>query len=116
MVRGEHRDRAVVLGAFDAPVPVRAGDEPSLAVARVAVGIAGRVAELRYPQARDPAQNPVVWDIAPEQIAAVAEPNRPLGPAAIGIKRFELRRAVDELAALLLEMLVKRPRTRHAAL
>ena len=42
---GEHGDRAVMLGARDAPGQVLAGDEPALVVDRVAVGIVGALAE-----------------------------------------------------------------------
>ena len=42
---GQHGDAAVVLGARDAARQVLAGDQPALAVARVAVGVVRRLAE-----------------------------------------------------------------------
>ena len=72
-----------------------AGDEPPLAVARVAVGVARRLAEGADLAGRlVPFQDAVVRDVAPQQVAAVAEPDRPLGPAAAGIEPLD-RRAED---------------------
>src|SRR5207245_6167245 len=39
-----------------------------------------------------PAQDPVVGDVAPEEIPPVAEPDRPLGPPEAGAQPFDLRR------------------------
>ena len=77
-----HRDGAVVLGAGHAAAVVLAGDEPALAVARVAVGEVRRLAE-HADRARllVPAHDPVVGDVAPQQVAPVAEPHRAPPPS-----------------------------------
>ena len=82
---GEHGDRAVVLGPGHPPGEVLAGDEPALPVPGVAVGVVGGAAEHRdRPGLLVPAQHPVAGDVAPEQAAVVAEPDRPLDPAVAG--------------------------------
>ena len=80
---GEHGDLAVLLGARDAARHrVLAGDEASLPVAGVAVGEIGRAAEHR-----DAAvlfvvlHDPVVGDVAPQQISAIREIGGPFRPA-----------------------------------
>ena len=73
---------AVVLRAGDAPATVLAGDEAALAVARVAVGEGGGLAEVAdRSRLLLPLQDAVVREVAAQQVAAVAEPDRPLGPA-----------------------------------
>ena len=63
--------RSVVLRAGDPPRVVLAGDEPPLAVARVAVGVVGRLAEDGHvARLLVPPHDPVVGDVAPEQAAA----------------------------------------------
>ena len=70
--------RAVVLGARDPPRVVLAGEQPALAVAGVAVGEVRRLAEdADRAGLLVPLHDAVVRDVAPEQVAAVAEPNRP---------------------------------------
>ena len=77
----QRRDRAVVLGARDAPPAVLAGDEPALAVARVAVGeVRGLAVDADRARLLLPLQDAVVGDVAPQQIAARRR-NRP-GPSA----------------------------------
>ena len=84
-VVGQHRDGAVVLGADDAPAAVLAGDEATLAVAGVAVGEVGGLAEhADGTRLLLPLQDAVVGDVAPQQVAPVADPHRPLRPAAAG--------------------------------
>src|SRR4051812_12683583 len=59
-----------------------AGDEPALPVAGVAVGVVGGLAEdIDRARLLVPPHDAVVGDVAPEEVAAVAEPNRPLAPA-----------------------------------
>src|SRR5581483_6787053 len=100
----EDGDGAVVLGARDPPAVVLAGDEPALAVARVAVGEVGRLAEDRG-DARllVPAHDAVVGDVAPQHVPAVAEPHRPLRPPEAGGEA--LHRRVED--AVLGEALVE---------
>lgn len=70
---------------------VLAGDQPSLLVPAVAVGVVGRLAEHRQRLVgRVPAQHPVVGDVAPDQRPVVAEPDRALGPAAPGGQPLQL--------------------------
>ena len=79
---GQHGDRAVIFGAGQVLRVVLAGDEPALAVAGVAVGIVRRLAEhADRAGLLLPFHDPVVRDVAEQQIAAVAEPHRPLGKA-----------------------------------
>src|SRR5260221_7511646 len=78
-------DAAVIFGARHPPRIVLAGDETALAVARVAVGVVRRLAEdADRAGLLLPFHHPVVRDVAPQQIAAVAEPHRPLAPAEAG--------------------------------
>ena len=85
-------DGAVVLRARDAPRVMLAGDEPALAVAGVAVGIVGGPAEVAEGAGNlVPFHDPVVGDVAAQQVAAVAEPDRPLGPAQPGGKALHRR-------------------------
>ena len=78
----QDRDGAVIFRARDPAPAVLAGHEPSLAVARVAIGEIRRL-----PVDADgaglflPLHDPVVGNVAPQEIAAVAEPHRALGPA-----------------------------------
>src|SRR4029453_17782566 len=86
----QHGDASVVLGARD--TPALACDEPTLEVARVTVGIVRRRAEHRHLAALfGPAQDPVVRNVAPEQITTVAEPYRPFCPAAAGLQSLDRR-------------------------
>src|SRR6185312_6472490 len=88
------------LGAAHLPSAMLAGDEAALAVAGVAVGVAGRLAEhadrsgLLFPF-----EDAIVGDVAPQQKAAIAEPHRPLAPAAPGIELLD--RGVERRADLL---------------
>src|ERR1700732_1714603 len=59
-----------------------AGDQPSLAVAGVAVGeIRGLAEHADRARFLFPFENALVGDVAAQEIAAVAEPHRSLGPA-----------------------------------
>ena len=81
----QHRDRAVIFGADDAAAAMLAGDQPALAVAGIAVGEVRRLAEdadragLLFPL-----DDALVGNVAAQQIAPVAEPHRPFGPAQAG--------------------------------
>src|SRR5713226_3416648 len=78
-------DAAVILGAGDAPCVVLAGDEPALAVAGVAGWLVpGPSEDADRASLLLPLHHPVVRDVAPQEIAAVAEPYRPLAPAKAG--------------------------------
>src|SRR5438309_1689279 len=89
---GDHADRAVVLGARHAPRVVLAGEQPPLAVARIAVGVVRGLAE--YADRAGfllPLHDAVVRDVAPQKVAAVAEPHRTLVPARARSNSFHLR-------------------------
>ena len=78
----DHRDRPIILGARHATGAVLAGDQPTRAVARVAVGVAGWMTEDRNGARRlVHLQNSIVRDVAPQEAAGVSEPHRPLAPA-----------------------------------
>jgi hypothetical protein len=80
---GDDGDRAVVLGALDAPGALRAAHEAPLAIDRVAVGVARRRAEdADGPGRLVPAQDAVVGDVAPDEVAPRREVGGALGPAA----------------------------------
>src|SRR5262249_478149 len=75
-------DRPVVLGARHATPAVFTRDEPALAIARLALAVAGRVTDHRNGALRlIPFQNSIVRDVAPQETAGVPEPYRPLAPA-----------------------------------
>ena len=79
---GEHRDRAVDLGARDAARQMLAGHQPALIVDAVAVGIVGALAKHRdLARGLDEAHLAVVGDVRPDEIAARGEPRRPFRPA-----------------------------------
>jgi hypothetical protein len=60
-----------------------AGDQAAAAVAGVAVGVVGGLAEDRdVARFLVPAQDAVVGDVAPQEVTAVAEIDRSLGPTA----------------------------------
>src|SRR4051794_13635411 len=81
-----------MLGAGDAAVAVLARDQPALAVDRVAVRVARRVAEHADLAGRlVVAQYAVVRDIRPHERAVRREIRRPLGPAAAVIEMVEPR-------------------------
>ena len=85
--------RAVVLGAGDPAGAVLAAEQAPLAVAGVAVGEVRRLAEhADRPGLLLPLHDPVVGDVAEQDVAAVAEPDRPLGPAEAGGQPLDLGR------------------------
>ena len=104
---GDRRDRAVVLGALDAPGAVRAAHQPSLAVDGVAVGVARRRAEdADVAGGLVPAQDAVVGDVAPHQVAAGREVGRALGPAGALEELLDARARAHEAPEALVEDLV----------
>src|SRR5471030_306318 len=69
-------------------------DQPSFAVASVAVGVVRGLAERAdFARFLVPAQHAVVRNVAPYQRAAVAEPDRPFIPASPLIQTFDRRHA-----------------------
>src|SRR5581483_2317789 len=71
----------VIFAAAHAAGVVLARDQPPLVVAGVAVGIAGLgLVHAHVAVVLRPAQRPVVGDVAPDQAAPVAHPDRPFAP------------------------------------
>ena len=104
---GDDRDRAVVLGARDAPPAVLARDEPALPVDRVAVGVAAGRAEHRdRAVGLVVAHDAVVRDVGEQHVLAGREVDRPLGPARAGPELLHMRGAVHAIAEALVENLV----------
>ena len=100
----QHGDGAVELGAGHAPRIVLAGDQPALAIARVAVGVVGGLAEdADAAGLLLPAHDAVVGDVAPHQVAAGAEPGRSLAPAHAGGKPLHAGEAQPVLAEARIE-------------
>ncbi|MNN11123.1 hypothetical protein D3C81_1240670 [compost metagenome] len=76
------RDGPVVLGAGDAARQVLAADQPALLVTAVAIAEVGRLAEHAPLVGGFVVTNDaVVGDVRKQQVAAVAEPDRPFHPA-----------------------------------
>ena len=81
----QHGDVAVVFGASDAATIMLAGDQPTLAVARIAICVVRWLAEHAYPPSLlVPAHDAIVGNIAPQQATGVAEIDRALAPAHVG--------------------------------
>ena len=110
---GDDGDRAVRLGAGHAPASVLAGDEPALAVAGVAVAVVGLGAEGADAGLRRPAQHAVVGDVAPQQVAAIGEPDRAFRPDAAVRQLVEMRDADHQRLEALVENLVETVIRRH---
>src|SRR5207237_402146 len=88
----QHRYCAVMLGARQAPRVVLAGDETALAVASVAVGVVlGLAVDAGAPGHLVPAQDAVVWDVAPKDATGIPQPHRPLAPARAGVEPLDAR-------------------------
>src|SRR5262249_53858661 len=83
------RDRAIVFGSAHAPAGMFASEQPTLSVAGQAVRLACRLAEhTDLSGLLIPAGDPVERGIRPEQISAIAKPDRSLGPAHAGGETF----------------------------
>ena len=80
---GEHREGTVVLGAGDAAVSLLATDQPPRAVHGVTVGIAGGLAEDAHRPGRlVVTHDPIVGDVAEDQVPPGGKVRRAFGPAA----------------------------------
>src|SRR6266496_6062340 len=85
---------------------VLAGDEPALAVAGIPVRMIGRLAKNADSAGLLlPFHDAVVGDVAPQQVAAVAEPHRPLGPAHAYREPFDARQQEAVLGEARIERL-----------
>src|SRR5947209_8034985 len=84
MIRNDG-NRAVVLGPCYSAQIVLASEQASLPVAGIAIGVIRGLPEHAHPTGLFiPAHHPVVRDIAPEQVTAIAEPDWPFGPTHAG--------------------------------
>jgi hypothetical protein len=93
---GDHRDRTVQFGPLDPPLAVRAGHEPPLPVEGVAVRVPGGGAEDAHRAVRlIPAHDPVVRDVAEQQVPPRGHVDRALGPTPAGEEAFEVVVAGD---------------------
>src|SRR5262252_4211289 len=65
-------------------------DKPALTVSRVAVAVVrGLTEHADLATVLQPAQNAVVGNVAPKQVASIAEPHRTFRPAATGVKTLD---------------------------
>src|SRR5262249_24907751 len=86
----------------DSPAFMLAGDEPALPIARVAVGVVRGFAENGGGASLlIPPHDPVVRNVAPQQVAPVAEPHWTFGPAEAGSQTLDRRveRGLDAFEA-----------------
>ena len=99
---GDDGDGSVVFGSSHSTVAVLATDQPALAVERVPIGEAGRLPE-ESDAARHlvPAQHAVVGYVAPHDVPAGGDVDRPLRPSASVVQPLDPR-----VAAALREPLV----------
>jgi hypothetical protein len=82
---GEQGDGAIIFGAGEVLRVVLAGDQPPLAVTRVAIGVVRLLTKHADTGVGFvPPQDAVAGDVAEQQIAAVAEPHRALGETEAG--------------------------------
>ena len=101
---GDHGDGPGWLVAHHAAAAVLAGELPALEVERVAVAVAGRVAEHGDAAVLlDPAHLDVVGDVAPHQVAADAVPRGTLGPQRAGVEPLDGRVATHVPAEAIVE-------------
>ena len=78
---GDQSDRAVVLVAHHASREVLARELAALEIKRVAIAVVRRHAEHTHAAVvLEPAQLPVVGDVAPHEVATLTVPRRPFGP------------------------------------
>ena len=107
----QNGDASIVLGAGHPSRCVLTGDQPALPVARVAVAVVGWAAkDADRSGFLGPAQHAVVGDITPDEIAAIAKPDRPLGPARACVESLQGRAAKHVFAEGRLDSLNSRVR------
>ena len=87
---GQHGDAAVIFRAGDAAADMLAGHQTALPVTRIAIGHVGGLAEHADLSGRlVPSQDPVIGNIAPQQIAAIGKIDRTFAPAGAVIELFD---------------------------
>ena len=85
-----------MLRACDAARPVLAGNQATLAIPGVSVGVVGRLPiDSGLARWRMPAHDAVVGDVAEQQTVPIAEPDRPLGPPGTGPEALQGGVGVD---------------------
>src|SRR5262249_51249550 len=89
---GEHRERAVIFRARHPAGGVLAGDEASLPVTRVAIGVMGGLTKHTHAAGLfHPAQHAIVGDVTPHQEAPIPKPAGALGPQRSGVEALDWR-------------------------
>lgn len=91
-----HQDRnpAVILRSRYPPAVMFAGNETAVTIPGITIAVVRRAAKDRHlPRFFQPAQHPVIRNIAPEQKTAVAKPDRPLRPTRPGPQTLQSRAA-----------------------
>ena len=85
-----------MLGPDDAPTAVFAGDEPALAIDRIAVGIVGWLAKhADRAVALVVSQHPVVGDVREDEVARGGEVRGAFGPSRAGPEAFDVRGSIE---------------------
>ena len=88
----QHSEGPVVFGARHAATTMLAGDQPAVPVTGVAIGKVGRL--LKHTDRAGgffPFEDAVVGNIAPQQVAPIAKPDRAFRPAAPGVQALHGR-------------------------
>src|SRR4051794_4895397 len=90
---GHHQNSAIAPVVFGAGQPLGVhltGDQTPLAVTSIAVGVVRRLSvDADRAGLFLPFKDSVIRDVAPQQIAPIAEPHRPFGEATAGCKPFD---------------------------
>ena len=111
---GENGQRPVEFRPGHAASPVLAGDEPTLAVAGIAVDEVGRRPEDGHTAALHPSQHPLVGNVAEDQALHVREPDGSLRPAAAPVELLQVRTSDRQPAEPLVMDFVDRRWLSHA--
>jgi hypothetical protein len=86
----EHRNRSIVFGPRHSAIALFAAYDSSLPVKSVAVGIPCRLAERAYrASGLIPAEDSVIWNVAPEKIATGGYPDWTFRPPATSVQAFQ---------------------------
>lgn len=95
MTIDQPRDAAVHFRAKQAPFAVRARDQTPAAIARLAIGVAGRRSIDGKSHIFDPAHRAVARQVLKQQAAGVSHPDQAFQPPESGREFFERRVAQD---------------------
>src|SRR4030095_11892951 len=96
---GQHRSRAVELGARNAAAAMLARDQATLPIDGIAGAVQRRLGDNRNGAVcLLPSQYAVVRNVRPHEVASGSEPRRSLGPAATGVELLGMHIRQRELA------------------